>query len=351
MKHSASIKILVGYSVLLFACKSDPLSPGFEYMPDMYRSKSLETYGEYSNQTVDGNENTMSARKPVAGSVARGYDLYPYANTIEGYEAAGLQLKNPIPCSPQVLAEGQAIYGKFCTHCHGDAGKGDGSITKSSKWPGPPPAYDSPQLIDLPEGKMFHSITFGKGNMGAHASQLSQTDRWKLVHYIQKLQGKKAECEKAMAVVSADTDGDGVEDKLDQCPNTPGTKNYYGCPEVEKEVADVMDLAIKGVLFNSGSADIKKESLSVLDQVVTVLSGHLNYKLNVNGHTDNLGDAAENLALSQDRAASVKKYLVSKGLAESRIVATGYGDTKPIADNATAEGKGKNRRVEFRIIY
>lgn len=191
MKNMKNISILAAYSMMLFSCASDPLSPGLEYMPDMYRSRSLETYGEYKNDQVAGNENQMSARKPVTGTIARGYDLYPYKNTPEDYEAAGLALKNPIVLTPEVLAEGQVLYGKFCVHCHGDAGKGDGSITKSAKWPGPPPAYDSPQLIDLPEGKMFHSITFGKGNMGSHASQLTHQERWKLVHYVQKLQGKK----------------------------------------------------------------------------------------------------------------------------------------------------------------
>lgn len=98
------------------------------------------------------------------------------------------------------------LYSKFCVHCHGDAGKGDGAITKSSKWPGPPPAFDGPQLINLSEGKMFHTITFGKGNMGgAHSSQLNQQERWKLVHYVQKLQGKKAICEGKEEPVLADS--------------------------------------------------------------------------------------------------------------------------------------------------
>lgn len=188
-------RILTVYAIVLFSCASDPLSPGLEYMPDMYRSESIETYGEYANQDIQNNENNMGARKPVNGTIARGYDLYPFANTPEAYEAAGAQLKNPIVCSPEALAQGQILYQNFCTHCHGDAGKGDGAITKSSKWPGPPPAFDGPQLVNLPEGKIFHSITYGKGNMGSHASQLTQQDRWKLVHYVQKLQGKKAACE------------------------------------------------------------------------------------------------------------------------------------------------------------
>ncbi len=184
------ITFLAVVMLIWTGCKSDPLSPGFEYMPDMYRSKSLETYGEYSNQDINNNNHKMTARKPVEGTIARGYNIYPYPNTLEGYEQAGNELNNPIVCSEQILKEGELLYGKFCTHCHGAGGKGDGQITKSSKWPGPPPAYDSPQLINLPAGKMFHSITYGKGNMGSHASQLTHEERWKLVHYVQKLQGK-----------------------------------------------------------------------------------------------------------------------------------------------------------------
>ena len=183
MKH---IKQLLFLSlVALIASCGDPLSPGHEYMPDMYRSPSYETYGENANYA-----DSMEAREPVKGTVPRGFLPYPYPNTAEGYEQAGLELKNPIPYSKKVVAEGKIVYDKMCTHCHGAAGKGDGKVANNPKYPGPPPAYDGPQLKDLPVGKMFHTITYGKGNMGGHASQITQEDRWKLVHYIEKLQGK-----------------------------------------------------------------------------------------------------------------------------------------------------------------
>lgn len=183
-------KIYFSLPVLLFyvmtGCKSDPQSPGFEYMPDMYRSKALDAYTEYN---YGENEHNMSARTPVEGTVARGNELYSYANTTEGYEAAGIELKNPIVLNEQILTEGKELYTKFCVHCHGEGGKGDGSVAKNPKWPGPPPAYDSPAILGLPDGKMFHTITHGKGLMGAHSSQLTKEERWKVVHYINKLQG------------------------------------------------------------------------------------------------------------------------------------------------------------------
>ncbi|MBK6832917.1 MAG: cytochrome c [Bacteroidetes bacterium] len=78
------------------------------------------------------------------------------------------------------------MYGKFCVHCHGDAGKGDGKV--AAKLPGPPPAYDG-ALKNLSEGKMFYSISLGKGTMGPHGLILNAEERWKLVHYVQTLQG------------------------------------------------------------------------------------------------------------------------------------------------------------------
>jgi mono/diheme cytochrome c family protein len=184
--------------------KHDANSPGVEFMPDMYRSPSLEVYG---TQTIDGDTvNSMSARMlPVKGSVARGYIPYAYPNTPDGYEQAGMHLRNPLPASnrEQYERDGEALYSKFCIHCHGPSGQGDGKV--GLKLPGAPPSYSGP-LKNLPEGKIFHSITYGKGLMGSHASQLSQEERWKLVYYVQKLQGPKetpaADSTKAVAAAA-----------------------------------------------------------------------------------------------------------------------------------------------------
>ncbi|MBS1645736.1 MAG: cytochrome c [Bacteroidetes bacterium] len=178
LKASAIAGVL---ALSLASCENAPNSPGYEYMPDMYRSPALKYYNEH---TLNG-DTLMSAMKPVAGTIARGY--MPGVPVGMDYEKAGMYLHNPIPYSDAVLKEGEAIYGKFCVHCHGDAGKGDGKV--GLKLPGAPPAYDGP-LKDLPEGKMFYTITNGKGLMGSHASQLNVEERWKVVYYVQKLQGK-----------------------------------------------------------------------------------------------------------------------------------------------------------------
>jgi mono/diheme cytochrome c family protein len=137
---------------------------------------------------LDG-DTINNAKKPVTGTVSRGYLPYAYPNTAEGYEQAGLNLHNPFFNQKEEFEkDGEVLYGKFCIHCHGATGAGDGKV--GGKLPGPPPAYNG-ALKNLPEGKIFHTLTYGKGTMGSHASQLTQEERWKLVFYVQKLQGPK----------------------------------------------------------------------------------------------------------------------------------------------------------------
>lgn len=183
---------LVCLSMVMTSCTKDPNSPGVEYMPDMYRSPSYETYSE--NPLLP---DSMTAQKPVAGTISRGewpYTAslvnalpYAYPNTLEGYEAAGVNLTSPLPKSAETAAEGKVIFEKMCMHCHGKEGQGDGQLIGTGKFP-PPPAYNGGALKNLPEGKMFHTITYGKGLMGSHASQLTKEDRWKVIQYIQELQ-------------------------------------------------------------------------------------------------------------------------------------------------------------------
>jgi mono/diheme cytochrome c family protein len=172
---------LLGLS--LHSCTSDPNSPGVEYMPDMYRSPALEP----NMQQVDEySKDSAEVRLPAEGTIPRGFMPFGIPESNEGYELAA-SLKNPLPYSDEALEEGKVIFGKMCSHCHGKNGKGDGGVPGNSDYP-PPPAYDG-LLKDLPAGKIFYSITYGKNMMGSHASQISQEDRWKLVFYVQKLQG------------------------------------------------------------------------------------------------------------------------------------------------------------------
>lgn len=166
----------------LSSCSPDPQSPGVEYMPDMYRTPALEPYSGNSNYP-----DSMEARLPAEGSISYGHLPYGIPNTNDGYETAGRLLKNPYPKTDEIVAEGKVIYTKFCVHCHGKEGMGDGPTVTAGGHP-PPPAYNSAALVNLPEGKMFHTITYGKNLMGSHSSQLSNAERWKVIRYVQTLQ-------------------------------------------------------------------------------------------------------------------------------------------------------------------
>lgn len=162
-------------------------------------------------------------------------------------------------------------------------------------------------------------------------------------------------CPDAAGVVSLqgcpDTDGDGVIDIDDKCPAVKGTIANKGCPEISKEDVKKITKIASQIYFETASAKLKKSSLAQLDALVELLKKYEAANLVIEGHTDSNGDDTYNMNLSQKRTESVKTYLMSKGIFESRLTATGYGETKPIADNKTAAGRAKNRRVELRTEY
>ena len=110
-------------------------------------------------------------------------------------------------------------------------------------------------------------------------------------------------------------------------------------------------MAAKNILFITGSAKLQKSSYKGLDDVAKIMSENPGMSLAIDGHTDYVGSEEMNQTLSDNRAASVKTYLVSKGVDESRITATGHGETMPIADNKTAAGRQQNRRSEMTLSY
>ncbi len=149
-----------------------------------------------------------------------------------------------------------------------------------------------------------------------------------------------------------DGDGDGVVDRIDNCPEEKGDAKNQGCKAKQLVIITKDQLKILDqVKFATGTAKLSPASNKLLDNIARVLLNHNEIaKLKVDGHTDNAGKPDKNLKLSQDRAESVVKYLVKKGIAPERLEATGYGDTKPLEDNKTAKGKAANRRVEFNIV-
>ena len=171
--------------VFLSSCGGD-LNPGYEFMPNMYRSPSLETYGE---NAITG----MNALQPVEGTIARGkLSTFNFDETLEGYLKAGNEAINPIDNNAENLADGKSLYGMFCEHCHGETGAGGGSVKHALY--SAVPHYNDGKLIrragvpmnELKAGHIFHTITYGLNSMGPHASQINEEERWKITLYIQE---------------------------------------------------------------------------------------------------------------------------------------------------------------------
>ena len=171
--------------IFLSSCGGDS-SPGYEFMPNMYRSPSLETYGE---NAITG----MNALMPVEGTVARGHlSTFNYDGTLEGYLAAGNSAVNPVENNEKNRKDGKALYGMFCEHCHGATGAGDGTITHAIY--SAVPHYNDGKLNrragvpmnKLKAGHIFHAITYGLNAMGPHATQINEEERWKITLYVQE---------------------------------------------------------------------------------------------------------------------------------------------------------------------
>ena len=147
-----------------------------------------------------------------------------------------------------------------------------------------------------------------------------------------------------------DSDGDGVPDGTDECPDTPaGMKvDKKGCPPVKPLfLKEQKELVLKGVNFDTDKATLKPESMLVLDEVAASLAAYTSVKVEIQGHTDSTGSETHNQNLSDRRAAAVRDYLMSKGIAPDRLTAVGYGESRPVAANDTVGGRAENRRVEL----
>ncbi len=148
-----------------------------------------------------------------------------------------------------------------------------------------------------------------------------------------------------------DTDGDGVIDLEDECPNTPGPASNKGCPVMEKEEVEILKTAFDNLEFLTAKSVIKDESKPSLIELAELLKKKSDWKLQIAGHTDNVGNAQSNLVLSKKRAEAVRDFLIENGVETERLNVLYFGQTQPIESNDTAEGRQRNRRVEMTIIF
>lgn len=144
-----------------------------------------------------------------------------------------------------------------------------------------------------------------------------------------------------------DTDGDGIPDLWDNCPEERGKVENAGCPVREKVSADFDEM----INYEVGKADLKPSTYTHLDKLVKILNENPTYMVALDGHTDNTGSDAVNDSLSQKRVDNVKSYLVEKGIDASRITAKGHGSSEPLLPNTSKANRAKNRRTEVRLIH
>ena len=175
---------LISGIVFLSSCAGDS-GAGYEFMPNMYRSPGIETYAEHTISGYDG--------VPVEGTIARGHlSTFNYDGTLAGYLLAGKNAVNPVENNTENLADGKALYGMFCEHCHGATGSGDGTMTHPIY--SAVPHYNDEKLKrragvpmnELKAGHIFHAITYGLNAMGPHATQINEDERWKITLYVQE---------------------------------------------------------------------------------------------------------------------------------------------------------------------
>jgi mono/diheme cytochrome c family protein len=196
--------VVVIVACLLASCAARDNNPGVEYAPQMYHSIPYEGLSQIQDEEAGrwltsmddvpgefytsnpNNPHAMNMREPVANTVKRSKKGYlPYRIPKDSLELAGATLKNPLDSTAAIVAQGKALFDRYCEHCHGSTGLGDGLVGEVFKGVTP---YNSRAVKDKPEGHIFHVITHGKGRMGAHASQVSVEDRWKIVRFVQTLQ-------------------------------------------------------------------------------------------------------------------------------------------------------------------
>ncbi len=171
------------FAELMPACDRDNNHPGYTYFPDMTYSRAYESYSENPNFT-----DHSGFREPVEGTVPRGYAPLPYTKDLEDRDRAGREQFNPVASTDANRLRGKVVFERICLQCHGLKGDGQGYLYTSTLYPFPPASLINEKVKALPDGALFHTITYGFGVMGAHGGIVPTEDRWKIILYLRHLQ-------------------------------------------------------------------------------------------------------------------------------------------------------------------
>ncbi len=211
-----NISLAIASAIILAGCAAGPDDPGLEYAPNMYHSVPYEPLSQITDeesgrwvnvldQVISYDDNRepdqdaaeyynsnpnnpfgMTMLEPVEGTVKRGSKIKPRI-AADDYETAAVLLMNPTDSTESTVAQGKVLYDRFCEHCHGAEGNADGLVAEQYAGVA---NLNGAAYLGLSEGHIFHVITNGKGLMGAHGSQISEEERWKIARYVKVLQAK-----------------------------------------------------------------------------------------------------------------------------------------------------------------
>lgn len=173
--------VMIALLLLNWVMRIDPAKRNFDVLPNMVESVPYDTFARNPN-FADG----KTLREPVPGTVIRGHLPMHYAATPADALRAGRELASPVAGQKHVLERGAVVYANFCETCHGPAGKGDGRVAQRG-FP-MPPSLLAPKALQIPDGQMFHVLTYGQGNMPPYAAQIERIDRWAVIAYVRSLQ-------------------------------------------------------------------------------------------------------------------------------------------------------------------
>jgi len=197
MKKLLNISLIIAVIILATSCSDVQRTPGHDYMPDMRYSRAYETYSPHDNLKE---HNINYTGLPVAGTVPRTGGLpYRIAKDKDGDSTnyvASSSITNPLPAlNADQLVEAERLYLINCGICHGTKLDGNGPLYNDGNGPYPAKPRDlakEPYILNMPDGRLMYSITYGKGSMGPYGPQLSTTQRWMIIHYMKSKQGRGA---------------------------------------------------------------------------------------------------------------------------------------------------------------
>jgi OOP family OmpA-OmpF porin len=306
-----------------------------------YPFRNKTAYGKnkfFLSVDAGANFKLLSDKYAVVPYFSAGIGAYSYASTFGAYVPLGVGFQFNIANKAYVLVNAQyriAVTEESNYHFLFNIGVGTPIAKNKKKEPKPLPIAPEPEPVVV--SKPIVLDTDGDGIVDS-------LDKCPTIPGVAKYQGCPI----------PDTDKDGINDEEDRCPTVPGVARYQGCPIPDTDgdgVNDELDKCptVPGPASNNGCpVKVVTEEMK-LDAVIAIMKENETVKIEIDGHTDNVGKPESNLMLSENRAGAVVKYFASKGIAADRLVSKGFGQTVPIDTNATPTGRAKNRRVEMKI--